>query len=136
MKLFIICSKAFYTHIPSIQKELETMGHTTLLPNSYDDMGAEERQREKGVDEHAQWKAEKFRESKKKIETIDAVLVLNFEKHGMQNYIGGATFLEIYDAYCLGKKIFFYNPIPEGILYDELCGFAPTIIHGDVSLVQ
>ena len=41
---------------------------------------------------------------------MDAVLVLNLdkEKNGeiLKNYIGGATFLEMYDAFRLGKKIY------------------------------
>jgi hypothetical protein len=62
--------------------------------------------------------------------------VLNFAKDRQENYIGGATFLEIYDAFKLDKKIFLYNDIPTGILYDELCGFSPIIIHGDLDKVQ
>jgi hypothetical protein len=34
--------------------------------------------------------------------------------------LGGATFLEMYDAFRLNKQIFLYNDIPEGMLYDEL----------------
>ena len=30
---------------------------------------------------------------------FDAVLTLNFDKNGQKNYIGGATFLEVYDAW-------------------------------------
>ena len=70
------------------------------------------------------------------IENNDAVLVLNFEKHGMKNYIGGATFLEMYDAFRLGKKIFLYNDVPEGILADEIIGFSPIIINGNLTKVS
>ena len=34
------------------------------------------------------------------------------------------------------KKIFLYNDIPEGMLYDEIAGFAPTVIHGNLDLVK
>ena len=53
-----------------------------------------------------------------------------------KNYIGGATFLEIYDAFRLNKKIYLYNDIPEGMLYDEIQGFAPIIINGDLSKIK
>ena len=36
MKIFMICSKAFYNKIPSIKKELEKSGHIITLPNCYD----------------------------------------------------------------------------------------------------
>ncbi len=41
MKLFIICSKAFYNKVEPIQHQLEKMGHETVLPNSYDNPNAE-----------------------------------------------------------------------------------------------
>lgn len=77
-----------------------------------------------------------IRLSEKKIQGIDAVLVLNFEKDGVENYIGGATFIEMHDAFRLGKKIFIYNDIPKGILRDEIIGFMPIVINKDLSKVQ
>ena len=77
-----------------------------------------------------------FKLSRDVILTQDAVLVLNFEKNGVKNYLGGATFLEMYEAFMNNKKIFLYNDIPEGILKDEICGFAPILIHGDLNLVK
>ena len=69
-----------------------------------------------------------FRQSEETIKNMDGVLVLNFTKNGVDNYIGGATFLEIYDAFRMNKKIYFVNPIPDNMLKDELIGFSPTII--------
>ncbi len=77
-----------------------------------------------------------FRQSEKTIEKIDAVLVLNFNKNGQENYICGATFLEIYDAFRMNKKIYFINNIPDNILKDELIGFNPIIIGDDFSKIQ
>ncbi len=88
--------------------------------------------RKKSKKEHSQWKGEMLYKSIEIIEKIDAVLVLNFEKNGIKNYIGGATFLEMYDAFRLKKKIFLYNDIPEGILKDEIVGFNPVLIGGDL----
>ena len=42
----------------------------------------------------------------------------------------------MYDAFRLGKKIFMINDIPEGMLYDEIDGFSPIIINGDLDLVK
>ncbi len=71
---------------------------------------------------------------------MDTVLVLNLdkEKNGkvFKNYIGGATFLEMYDAFRLGKKIYLYNNIPDGMLFDEIEGFDPIIINGDLNLIK
>ena len=40
----------------------------------------------------------------------DAVLVLNIDKNGIKNYIGGNTFLEIGFAHVLDQKIFLLKP--------------------------
>lgn len=121
--------------IPDIQKDLEAMGHITTLPNCYDDPTTEDRYRSLGKEDHGAWKGNMLKHSSDVIEQNDAVLVLNFEKNGIKNYIGGATFLEMYDAFRLGKKIYLYNDIPTGMLADEIIGFAPIITGGDLSLI-
>lgn len=135
MKIFIICSKRFYNQIPEIKEVLEQNGHVITLPNSYEDPGMEEKMRNLGDSQHSKWKSEMIRHSGEVMKNIDAVLVLNFEKNGIKNYLGGATFLEMYDAFRLNKKIFLYNDIPEGILRDEIIGFCPTLIDGDLGKV-
>ncbi len=135
MKIFIICSKVFYEKIPDIKKELELKGHEITLPNSYDDPFIEDKIREEGSQNHSKWKGDMFRHSIEVISKNDGVLVLNFEKNSIKNYIGGATFLEMYDAFRLEKKIFLYNDIPEGILKDEIIGFNPVLIKGDLEMV-
>lgn len=136
MKVFVICSKAFYKDIPPIKEKLEKMGHEVVLPNSYDTPNAEKESWNLGAKEHAEFKAKMFRLSAEKIDAMDAVLTLNFDKNGNKNYIGGATFIELYEAFMKNKKIFLYNDIPEGMLYDEISGFSPIVIHGNIDLVQ
>ena len=77
-----------------------------------------------------------LRRDKENIEPNDAVLVLNFEKKGQRNYIGGATFLEIYNAWKMNKKLFLYNPIPKNIFEDELVGMNPLILNGDLDKIN
>ncbi len=132
MRIFIICSKRFYDKIPEIQQILEEKGHEITLPNCYDDPSTEERYEKMGDQAHAEWKGSMLRHSTEVIENNDAVLVLNFEKNGMKDYIGGATFLEMYDAFRLDKKIYLYNAIPEGILFDEIKGFKPILLQGEI----
>lgn len=132
MNIFLICSKKFYDVIPAIKEELEKQGHKLTMPNCYDDPTTEDRYKALGQKKHSKWKAEMIQHSENVIKENDAVLVLNFEKNGIKNYIGGATFLEMYDAFRLGKKIFIHNNIPEGILHDEIVGFEPVILNGDI----
>jgi len=134
LKILIICSKAFYGLIDNWKRQLEQSGHEVFLPNCYDAPETESKYR--GTDWHAKWKASMIRHSEETIRQMDAVLVLNYRKNNTDNYIGGATFLEIYDAFRLKKKIFFIHDIPEVMLKDELIGFSPVILHEDLSLVN
>ena len=134
MKIFVNCSKAFYGKVGSIKEGLEKMGHIITLPNCYDCPNMESNYR--GTSEHASWKASMIKHSEEVIGGVDAVLVVNYDKNGQKNYIGGATFLEIYDAFRLGKKIFFMNDLPEGMLKDELIGFNGTVINEDLTKIK
>lgn len=137
MKLLIICSKRFYSSIPSIKEELEKNNIEIYLPNCYDDPTAEEKMWDLGEKEHQKFKEEMYKQSEEIIKNMDGVLVLNFDKSNEEkNYIGGATFLEIYDAFRLKKKVYLYNDIPKGMLYDEIQGFNPFIINGDLSKIK
>lgn len=139
MKILLICSKKFYNRIPPIKEELERNSNEVFLPNCFDDPLTEEKMWNLGENKHQEFKARMYKKSEETIKNMDAVLVLNFDKVGKEklekNYIGGATFLEMYDAFRFNKKIYLYNDIPEGILYDEIQGFAPIIINKDLSKV-
>lgn len=140
MKILIICSKRFYGNIPNIKNNLEQKDMQVFLPNCYDDPKTEERMWNLGREKHQEFKAQMYKQSEETIKNMDAVLVLNFDKITDEkiekNYIGGATFLEIYDAFRLNKKIYLYNDIPKGMLYDEIQGFDPIIINGNLSKLK
>lgn len=134
MKILLICSKAFYDKLNYYKSSLEKLGHEVYMPNCHDAPETEAKYR--GTPEHHIFKAKMYRQSEETIKNIDAVLVLNFNKNGQENYIGGATFLEIYDAFRMNKKIYFVNDIPNNMLKDELIGFNPTIINDDLTKIN
>ncbi|MCC6520517.1 hypothetical protein IT403_00835 [Candidatus Nomurabacteria bacterium] len=136
MKIFICASKHLYHHIPEIKTSLEEQGHVITLPNSYDNPAREQEKKNISPEEHKKWKQEMIRLQKEKVADNDAILVLNMNKNGQENYIGGATFLEIYMAFELGKKVFLFNPIPETSMKDELLAMVTLVINGDLSLAQ
>ena len=136
MKLFIACSKAFYTLIPPIKEELESYGHMITCPNSYDNPNKEEEIKIEGLEVHLKWKKEMLKRDKVNILPNDGILVLNLEKNGQENYIGGATFLEMHTAFLFDKKIFLYNPIPDNMFKDELIGFDPIVLNKDLKLIK
>ena len=75
-----------------------------------------------------------------KIANSDAILVVNLEKNGIKNYIGGNTFAEIMLAFYLKKKIFLLNPIPTdeklSSIKNEIEVVKPIILNGDLSLMS
>lgn len=136
MKIYLCCSKHFYGKIPPIKEYLEKKGHVITLPNSYDDPLREEKLKKLGLEQHIMWKSASIRLQKEKVKKNDAILVLNYAKNGQQNYIGGATFLEIFQAFDMNKKIFLLNPIPESIFKDEITAMGPIILKGDLNLIK
>jgi hypothetical protein len=84
----------------------------------------------------SEWKGEMLKQQMVKIEANDAILVLNFTKHDQLGYIGGATFLEMYEAWKMGKKIFVFNLLPESMLRDEIMAFQPIVVNSDLTLVR
>lgn len=65
------------------------------------------------------------------IKGADAILVVNGDKKGIADYIGGNTFLEIGFAYTMDKKIFLLNPVPEMGYSDEIRAMNPVVLNGD-----
>ncbi len=135
MKIFICSSKHFYNKIFPIKESLEKTGHIITLPNSYDNPFKEEEIKKNQPSNHSSWKGDMIRKQEEKIILNDAILVINFDRNGIKNYIGGATFLEMFKAWERGKKIFLLNPIPNNMLSDEINAFNPIIINGDLSLI-
>lgn len=69
------------------------------------------------------------------IKEADAVIVANYEKEGIKNYIGGNSFLEAAFAHILNKDLYFLFDIPQMIYTDELKALQPVILNGDLSKI-
>ncbi|MCX6808376.1 MAG: hypothetical protein NTW50_01795 [Candidatus Berkelbacteria bacterium] len=67
----------------------------------------------------------------------DAILVCNYDRNGIKNYVGGNTLMEIGFAYTADKKIFLINPIPDGVSYaDEIKAMFTAVLDGDLSKIE
>ena len=71
-----------------------------------------------------------------KIKESDSIFVLNLEKKGVANYIGGNTFLEMGFAHVLNKAIYLYNDIPNLSYTDEITTMQPVILDGDLFKIK
>ncbi len=120
-----------------VRKELEKLGHEpfhTGIIDTFLGMPEHERDAQKKKD---QMENDAIREFWNKMQNSDAVLVLNFDRHNIKNYIGGNTLMEIGFAHVLHQKIFLWNPIPEIPYYKmEIEAVRPVVINGNLSLIQ
>jgi len=105
MKVMICSSKHFYHLIPPVVSTLEKAGHTVTFPNMYEDPLFEEKIKMEIPDQHPSIKARLLRLQSEKVASVDAILVLNYDKNAEPNYTGGSTFPEIFKAFEPGKKI-------------------------------
>ncbi len=69
------------------------------------------------------------------ISQSDAIIVVNVEKNGIADYIGGNTFLEMGYAYALDKSIFLLNNIPNLGYKDEMIAMKPIVLNGDLNRI-
>lgn len=138
MKTVIICcSISASDKVLPIRRKLEDLGYKVEIPlgvqqyidNGYKHLSKSERARDKKD-------MDLITRYYKKIGESDYVLVINVEKDGKENYIGGNTFLEMGFAHVLGKKMFVLNPLPIASYSDELKAMNLQVINGDLSLIK
>ena len=137
MKIGIIGSMQFTEKMIEVRDQLRKLGHEAFLTDLHDVFigKSDEEKEEIKIDQKNNLDA--IKEFWRAMQGADAVLVLNFDKHGIKNYIGGNTLMEIGFAHVLDQKIFLWNPIPEIPYYkSEIEAVKPIIINGDLDLIK
>lgn len=121
-----------------VSEQLKKMGHETFLSSyiqRYAGKSHDEIEKLKLEDKYNEQDA--MTEYWEPLKTADALLVLNYDKHGIKNYIGGNAFLEMGFAYVLGKPIYLLNPMPDMPYYGtEIIAMKPVVINGDLEKIK
>lgn len=123
MKIVICGSMRFYKEMGEWQEKLEKRGFEVLTPTLFDFHKI--RDEEGDLKRFEEYKRIETKKHFDKVRDADAILILNYDKDGKINYIGGNTFAEVAYAialnYCHGKKIKIYtvNPLPKDVPYHE-----------------
>lgn len=142
MTITICSSAAFYKHVIELKTDLEKFGHTVLVPYT---ALAMEKNNDYDVSHYKTWfadandyhkKAKLMRMHFDEVAKGDAVLVVNDEKHGVPNYIGGNVLMEMAVAFYLQKQIYILGDLPaDSPFEEEYKGMEPILLHGDLSVI-
>lgn len=142
-KITICCSSVFHKNAVDIKNDLKSLGFDVELPsmaeqmNKSGDFDASKYQTWLSNPDDYKKRSELMRDHLVKISEGDAVLVLNYEKNGIQNYIGPNVLIEMSLAFWLKKPIYLINKIPEGSSFiDEIKSMEPIELNGDVSKIK
>jgi hypothetical protein len=139
MKITICGSSTFRKEMVDTKKRLLELGHDPIVHNDYEEIVAGNKTEvlEMIENNHADAKRKYgwIKWYHNSIVNSDAILVLNFDKKGIKNYIGGNTLMEIGFAHVNCKKIFLLNPIPDVSYKDEIEAMADVILEGDLDRI-
>lgn len=111
----------------SLASELDHFGYAVYLPNDektdYQSLDESEQVelKQRFIDEHFT-----------KIRDCDAVLIANYEKHGIPGYVGANTLMELAYAYALNKQINVLYPPGEQGCRLEVLALDPLILNGNI----
>lgn len=143
MKIVICASLDYTPQIKETANKLTQQGHQVTIPKTAEkilngEVTLEQIKQEKETGEISKRAIESdvIRYYFKKIGEADVVLVLNINKKGIKNYIGGAVLLEIGFAHVLNKKIFLLNNIPDMHYKSEIEAMEPVVLGGDFSKIK
>jgi hypothetical protein len=139
MKTITICNSAkLFQQVLELKKDLESLGYNVLIHEGNVSInGKTIPVEEYNLMKKGEWNDEiqktltpRIQAHMDKITGSDAIVVMNNDKDGKQNYIGGNTLIEMGIAFYLKKPIFLVNPIPEYLPYvEEIRGVNPIILN-------
>ena len=120
-----------------IREKLRESGHDAFLTDLHKAMVGKTGEEIEKIKLHQKYNMDAIRKFWKMMQGADAVLVLNLDKHGIKNYVGGNTLMEIGFAHVLNQKIFMLNPIPEmPYCKTEIEAVKPIILNGDLTKIK
>ena len=139
--IITICgSRAFKEKMIEFKEKLKELGHEAIVHPDFESFVSGEKKDlwEKIQKDHASVKKENnyIKWYNDAIINSDAILVLNYEKRGIKNYIGGNTLMEIGFAFVNDKKIFLLNDIPEVSYKDEILATYDLVLNGNLTKIE
>lgn len=137
MRIILCGSMSSAQTMVELKSTLEQQGHDVVLPKMTEEIAAGTHTAFTGS-ESTQEKIEHdlIRDYYEVITTGDAILVVNLDKNGIKDYIGGNSFLEMGFAHVLHKPIYLYQGIPNMSYTDEIIAMQPIALEKDLSKID
>lgn len=129
MKICLSGSMTLIDQIEELSKLLELLGHQTSVPSR----GTEPEFASTATQATArEMKAIFVADHLKKIREADALLIANFQKNGIDGYIGLSALMEAAMAYALEKRILVLNTPAIANSDDDLSSIGAIELKGDL----
>ena len=132
MNICICSSLSFYDEFSRLKVELEQLGHRIVAP----ELDFDTTKIDVSQTTHTAWKnkGEAIKSHFAQIDTSDCVLITNYTKGDVPDYIGANAFLEMGHAFSIGKRIFLLNKLPlQSTFIEEILAMQPIVLEGDIS---
>lgn len=138
-----ICGSLDFTHeMDRLRLDLIKLGFEVHIPISSEkilrgelDLGSIKKEKEAGMFAERAIQNDSIRAYWEIVKNADAVLIANFDKKGIVNYVGGNTFLEMGFAHVLNKKLYLLNGIPDMGYTDEIKAMQPIVLNGELEKI-
>ena len=137
MKIGVIGSMQFTEKMMELCEKLQELDHEAYMSKfAAAFIGKSDPEKER-IKLEQKYNDNAIREDCAWVKDMDAILVANYDKGGIKNYVGGNAFIEMAYAYILGKELYFLHPLPDMPYYGtEIIAMKPIVIDGDLSLLR
>lgn len=136
MRIGVAGSMQYTDKMIEVCDALKKLGHEVFMSKFGPQYAGKSEQEIEKLKLKHKYEYDAIREFWKPMQSADALLVLNYDKHGIKNYIGGNSFLEMGFAHVLNQKIFLMNPAPDMPYYGtEIIAMKPIVINEDLTKI-
>ena len=142
MKIYVLGSTSFMKEMVDAKNQLCALGFDGWIHPHYEAFVRGEKKEHlvrwnKGEKAALKRENDYLKVHYKNILDSDAILIVNGEKNGIKNYIGGNVLIEMGQAYVHDKKIYLLNDLPkESSYFDEIDSMDPICLHGDLTKIK
>ena len=135
MKTITICgSMKFIEEMKNLKLGLKKKGFLVFIPDLNE--GKVVDYSKLCINEKADIKRDFIDKHLEKIKKSDAIIVANYKKNDVRDYIGANSFLEMGFAYAFEKKIFLLNNVPSQANMIEILGLGPICLDGNLDYLE